>query len=437
MIKPGIDNYVNKFSAGGRKVINRKTVVGLLVALLACHTCLADDWPQFRGPNRDGKSAETGLLKIWPEDGPTLLWFVEGLGGGFSSVAVADGYVYTTGMVGDERQGVVSTFDLEGGPKWKKPYGPEWSGSHPGARTTPTVDGDRVYVISGYGNLVCFDAGSGDRKWQVDVLKRFGGKNLNWGISESVLIVDDKVICTPGGEDACVVALNKLSGETVWKSKGLSDLSAHCSPVLVETGGRKAVITVTAQHIVGIDAQNGKVLWKYLNKLHKGKPRHVNPNTPVYLDGALYVTSRFVGGVKLKVLEGGAGVSGVSEIWWDQQLDPHHGGVVLVDGYVHGTDSKAEEWMCLDWETGQIRYESKLVGKGSVVYADGMLYCYGQDGGLALVRPTRTGYETVSSFDVVRGTGEHWAHPAISDGRLYVRHGDTLMVFNIKQESDS
>lgn len=413
-------------------MINRKTVVGLLVALLACYTCLADDWPQFRGPNRDGKSAETGLLNIWPEDGPALLWFVEGLGGGFSSAAVADGYIYTTGMAGQDKQGVISAYDLQGNPKWRKSYGPEWSGSHPGARTTPTVDGDKVYVISGYGNVVCFDAKNGARKWQVDVLKKFGGKNLDWGISESVLIADDKVICTPGGEDACVVALNKLSGETVWRTKGLSDLSAHCSPILVEASDRKVVITVTAQHIAGIDAQDGKVLWKNLNKLHKGKPRHVNPNTPVYLDGALYVTSRFVGGVKLKVLEGGAGVS---EIWWDQQLDPHHGGVVLVDGRIHGTDSKAEDWMCLDWESGKIRYESKLVGKGSVVYADGMLYCYGQDGTLALVRPTRTAYETVSSFDIVRGTGEHWAHPAVSDGRLYVRHGDALMVFNIKQRS--
>jgi outer membrane protein assembly factor BamB len=352
---------------------------------------------------------------------------------GFSSVAVADGYVYTTGMVGKDKQGIIFAYDLEGAPKWNKSYGPGWSGSHPGTRTTPTVDGDRLYVISGYGNLVCFDAKNGERKWQVDVLKRFNGKNIDWGISESVLIVGDKVICTPGGEDASVVALNKLSGQTVWATKGLSDLSAHCSPILVDTGGRKAVTTVTAKHIVAIDARNGKLLWKYQNKLHQGKPRHVNPNCPVYLDGALYVTSRFVGGVKLKVPEPG---TRVSEIWWDQQLDPHHGGVVLVDRSIHGTDSRTEKWMCLDWESGKIRYQSKLVGKGSVIYADGMLYCYGQNGTLALVRPTHTGYETVSSFEIPAGTAEHWAHPAISDGRLYVRHGNALMVFDIKSLSE-
>ncbi len=406
-------------------------VVVLLFVLLAARECAADDWPQFRGPNRDGRSAETGLLKKWPEGGPKLLWFVEGLGEGFSSMAVADGYVYTTGMVGKDKQGILWAYGVDASPKWNASYGPEWKGPHPGARTTPTVDGERIYVISGYGNLACFDAKTGEDKWQVDILKRFGGKNINWGISESALIFEDKVICTPGGKDACVVALNKVSGKTIWTSTGLSDESAYCSPILVEAGGRKMVITVTARQIVGIDAQTGEVLWRQDNRPHKGKPRHINPNGPVYHDNALYVTSRFVGGLKLRISDGG---TEVSELWADEQLDPHHGGVVLVDGFIHGTDSRDEIWMCLNWDSGKISYADKLVGKGSVIYADGMLYCYGQDGALALVRPGGSGYEMVSSFEIIEGTGPHWAHPAISNGRLYIRHGHALMVYLINSE---
>ncbi|MHC4646207.1 MAG: outer membrane protein assembly factor BamB family protein [Planctomycetota bacterium] len=404
-------------------------VVFVFVLLAACE-CPGDDWPQFRGRNRDGRSAEKDLLKEWPEGGPELLWSIEGLGGGFSSVAVADGYVYTTGLVGKDKQGVLWAYGVDGSPKWNASYGPEWKGSHPGTRTTPTVDGGRAYVISGYGNLACFDAKTGGPKWQVDVLKRFNGKNINWGISESVLIFDDKVICTPGGKDACVVALNKISAQTIWTSKGLSDESAYCSPILVDAGGRKMVITITARQIVGIDAQTGEVLWRQENRPHKGKPRRINPNSPVYHDNALYLTSRFVGGVKLKISEDG---TKVSELWANEQLDPHHGGVVLVDGYIHGTDSRDEKWMCLDWESGKVKYADKLVGKGSLMYADGMLYCYGQDGKLALVRPAGTGYETVSSFEIRKGAGSHWGHPAISNGRLYIRHGDALMVYDIRQ----
>ncbi|MHC4573160.1 MAG: PQQ-binding-like beta-propeller repeat protein [Planctomycetota bacterium] len=410
----------------------RGRLVGWVLGFLAVSACFADDWPQFRGVHRDGRSAETGLLKKWPEGGPELLWVVEGLGTGFSSVAVARGYVYTTGMLGKDKRGMLFAYDVKGTFKWKASYGRGWSGPHPGSRTTPTVDGDRVYVLSGYGNLACFDARSGERRWEVDVVERFGGGGIKWGISESVLVVDDKVICTPGGMDASVAALDKTTGETRWASRGLSDRSAYCSPILVERGGKKLIVTITAAHIVGIDADNGRVLWQYENKLHKGKPREVNPDSPVYRGGGIYVTSRFVGGMKLELSGDG---EKVSHVWTNGELDPHHGGVVLVDGYIYGANTKREGWMCLEWDSGRAVYERKWIGKGSIIYADGMLYCYEEkQGTMGLVTATPAGFDVVSSFKVSHGTEEHWAHPAISDGKLYVRHGDALMAYSIKWE---
>ncbi|MHC4617265.1 MAG: PQQ-binding-like beta-propeller repeat protein [Planctomycetota bacterium] len=371
-------------------------------------------------------------MKRWPEGGPRLLWVVEGLGGGFSSVAIAKGQVYTTGIVGEDKRGMLFAYDVKGTFKWKASYGRGWSGSHPGTRTTPTVDGDRVYVLSGYGNLACFDAKGGLRRWEVDTVERFGGGGIKWGISESVLVVDDKVICTPGGTDATVVALDKMTGETRWASRGLSDKSAYCSPILVDRGGRKVVVTITAAHIVGVDAASGKALWRHENKPHKGKPREVNPDSPVYRDGDIYVTSRFVGGMMLKM---SADAGKVSHVWTNEELDPHHGGVVLVDGYIYGANTKRESWMCLEWDSGRTVYEKKWIGKGSIIYADGMLYCYEEKKGtVGLVRATPAGFDVVSSFKVCHGTEEHWAHPAISDGRLYVRHGDALMAYSIKRE---
>jgi outer membrane protein assembly factor BamB len=403
-----------------------------LLLLLVAPAALGDDWPQFRGPNRDGKSAETGLLKKWPTEGPELLWVVDGLGGGFASIAIANGYVYTTGMVGKEKQGVLSAYDVDGTFKWKATYGPEWSGSHSGSRTTPTVNSDRVYVMSGNGNLVCFDARTGKQRWQVDVAKRFAGQSTNWGISESALVADDKVICTPGGADATVVALDKMTGQTVWASKGLSDNNAHCSPIIVERGGRKLITTITAAHIVGIDAASGKVLWQYQNKLHKDKPRHVNPNTPLYHDGGIYVTSRFIGGTMLTLRTDG---QNVSEAWTNTVLDPHHGGVVLVDEHIYGHSTKKSGWICLEWESGKAVHEKKWIGKGSIIYADGMLYCYEEkEGTIGLVPASPEGFNVVSSFKIPHGTDEHWAHPAIANGTLYVRHGDALMAYNIKQK---
>jgi len=400
---------------------------------LASEVCCGNEWPQFRGSNRDGKSAETGLLKKWPEGGPQQLWSVEDLGIGFSSIAVSGGRVYTTGMIGGE--GFLFAYDLAGNLKWKKTYGPEWTGSYKGTRTTPTVDGNRVYVFSGRGVLLCFEAGTGDKIWEVNTLEKFEGKNIRWGMSGSPLIDGNKVYCTPGGKKGVIVALDKMTGRTIWATPGLDELSAYSSPIIVERGGNRLLINMIQKSVICVNADSGKLLWQepYIT------PSDTGGVTPIYKDGCVYVTSAVEreftrGGVMFELSAEG---TSVSEKWNDQSLDTGHGGVVLVDGYLYGSTFDGipkGDWVCLDWKSGKVMYKATWNGnKGSIIYADGMLYCYDENtGDVALVKASPKGFEIVSSFSVTQGSGQHWAHPAISDGRLYIRHGDALMAYDIK-----
>jgi outer membrane protein assembly factor BamB len=413
----------------------RSVIALILTTLLTGAFCYADDWPQFRGPNRDGKSAETGLLKKWPEGGPEMLWSVGGLGIGFSSVAVAGGFVYTTGMIDGE--GFLFAYDIAGNLKWKESYGPEWTGSYKGTRTTPTVDGERIYVFSGTGKMVCFSARTGEKVWQVDTLTKFEGKNIRWGMSGSPLIDGRKVYCTPGGKKGTIVALDKMTGRTIWATTGLDELSTYSSATLIERGGNHLLINLIQKSIVCINADTSKLIWREPYET----PSDTGSVTPVYKDGCLYVTSAVEreftrGGVMFELSADG---TSVREKWNDQTLDCGHGGVVLVDGYLYGSTFDGipkGDWICLDWDSGKVMYDTTWNGnKGSIIYADGMLYCYDENSGdVALVKPSPKRFEIVSSFRVTKGTGQHWAHPAISDGRLYIRHGDALMAYDIKSK---
>ncbi|MHC4633055.1 MAG: outer membrane protein assembly factor BamB family protein [Planctomycetota bacterium] len=415
----------------------KSMIVLFLSVLLTGRTCCADDWPQFRGPNRDGKSAETGLLKKWPQAGPKLLWSVGGLGIGFSSVAVADGFIYTTGML--EGEGFLFAYDLAGNLKWKESYGPEWTRSYKGTRTTPTVDGQRVYVFSGTGIMVCFKARTGEKIWQVDTLTKFDGKNIRWGMSGSPLIDGRKVYCTPGGKKGTVVALDKMTGRTIWATTGLDELSAYCSPILIERGNNRLLINLIQKSVVYIDTNTGRLIWREPYET----PWDTGTITPVYEDGRLYVTSvvkdQFtIGGTMFETSTDG---TSFTQKWNDKTLDCGHGGVVLVNGYLYGSNVMSSstskgDWVCLDWDSGKVMYEAKWNGNtGSIIYADGMLYCYdGNTGDVALVKPSPKRFEIVSSFRITQGDGKHWAHPAVSDGRLYIRHGDALMAYDIKNK---
>ena len=373
------------------KKVTKKLMLAIGIWLLACGCVPLEhytpDWPQWQGLERNGLSKETGLLKEWPEEGPKLLWSAEGIGSGFSSLSIANGVLYITGTV------------------------------------------DNVEILSAY-----FDAMSGDIKWSVQGFDKFKGKHGSWGIAESPLVVDDKVIYTPCGEETTVVALDKNTGETVWTSESLNDQSAYVSPILVKRGGKKLIVGVTGDYIIGVNAENGKIEWKFNYRETSEKSREINAVTPIYHDGYIYVTSGYDhGGAMLKLSEDG---TNVSLVWVDYTLDTHHGGVVLVDGYIYGSNwinNGQGNWVCVDWNSGKVMYEKDWHNKGPIISADGMLYCYEEKtGNFGLVKTSPEDFTVVSSFKITQGKGQHWAHPVISDGRLYIRHGDVLMVYDIK-----
>jgi len=412
----------------------------MFLLIIACQTTpdSAMDWNQFRGPNRDGKSAETGLLKQWPENGPEVLWTVEGIGDGYSTAIISNGIIYTTGMI--DSLDYVTAIDRKGNIKWKAEYGKSWRESWPGVRISPTIEDGKMYVISGEGELSCLNAKNGEKIWTKDAYTKFEGKYRLWGIAENLLLVDKKVIYTPGGDKTTMVALDKNTGETLWMSETLEDFTAYVSPILIHHGGRKIVSNITAHYFIGVDAENGDFIWTYnygeLNAptFHPEAPV-INCVMPIYHDGQIFITSGYNHtGALFNLLPDG---SGVELAWQDTTLDCHHGGVIHVDGYLYGAnweDNRNGNWVCQDWKTGKVMYEKKWVTKGSILYADGMLYCYEEkSGNVALVKATPEDFEIISSFEVTSGRGPHWAHPVIHNGVLYIRHGDTLTAYNVKQ----
>lgn len=400
------------------------------VTVLIASVCVAEDWNQFRGPQRDGKSTETGLLQSWQEGGPPMLWHFEGLGRGFSTVSIVDGVIYTTGMI-DER-GYLFAINTDGELKWKKEYGPEWTENYPGTRTTPTIDGNRIYIMSGHGRLACFDKDSSDLIWQVDTLEQFNGETIRWGITESVLVEGEQVICTPGGKNATMVSFNKHTGEVLWKTEALSNLSAYCSPLLVPVGEKRLLFTMVRDLFVCINAANGEVMFTIPHETRN----NIAAITPALCSGnRIYYSSHGRGGKMIQIKDGG---KSYEELWKSRELPVLHGGVVVLDdpeiGHrIFGADERSS-WVNQDVETGEVVFKERLLnGKGSITYADGMLYCYSEEGLLGLVKPSKDKLELVSSFEITMGADQHWAYPVIHDGRMYIRHGDVLMAFDIRE----
>ncbi|MEW6359021.1 MAG: PQQ-binding-like beta-propeller repeat protein [Planctomycetota bacterium] len=381
------------------------------------------DWPQWRGPNRDGKSLDTGLLKKWPDGGPPLVWKADGIGAGFSSAAVADGMVYVTGVKG--RDLGITAFNLEGEKQWEKPHGPAWTANYPGSRATPTIDDGKLYLMSGLGHLACYDAKSGERKWAVDVAKACNAQPPNWGYAESVLIYKDTAIVTPGGMN-CIVAFKTATGKPAWRSKGLSDPPGYGSCILFEFKDVPMIANLTAKGLVCVDAKKGTFLWR--EDRCAGKTA-VCP-TPVYFDGYVFAASGYGNGGACVQLGGTGKRIKAKQAWETRDMVCHHGGYVVVDGYIYGNNENG--WACIELKSGQTKWKEQGVGKGSICYADGMLYTYSENGGvIGLVEANPKRFNLVSQFRV-QGQDKSWAHPAVTDGRLYLRYGDTLYVFDVK-----
>jgi len=404
-----------------------------LSSCVACEVFAAEpergcDWPQFHGPRRDNKSTETGLLRQWPVDGPPLLWRTAGIGHGFGTVAIANERIYVAGDVNDMT--VITAMDLRGSVQWQVENGPAWTGSQPGSRGTPTVDGVRVYHLSPLGELVCLDAQSGRRVWGLNILTRFDSQNITWALAESVLVDGDRVICSPGGPRAAMVALDKRTGQTVWESASSGDLAGYASPSLGEFQGVRMLFTLTGQAVIAVNADTGTLLWRVEHKT----PWDENILKPIYHDGQLFVSSQQTGSLLLRLTVDGERVS-AEPVWRSTDLDNHHGGVVLIDGCLYGSGRfNGNRWACLEWKTGRTIYLDRGVGKGSLTCADGLLYTRGENGAMGLVEATPNAHRLISRFTPPReAEGPAWAHPVVCGGRLYLRHGDLLYCYDLRR----
>ncbi|MAE08957.1 MAG: alcohol dehydrogenase [Bacteroidetes bacterium] len=412
-------------------------VIILLIVIVEQNYCQI--LSQWRGENRNGIYNEENLLISWPENGPDSLWAINGIGKGYSSASVTEDAIYVTGLFDPVE--VVTALDLNGNKLWQTEFGSAWNASFNPSRCTPTVVNGKVYVISGLGHIACLDSKTGDILWNFDAYKKFEGEWDIWGTSESLLYHDGKVFYTPCGDKTTMVALDANTGETIWKSISLPDSSAYTSPILISYKEQEMIVAVTSNYIFTVNPQNGDIIWKKTYSEidppieHPDNPLQ-NTNSPLYHDGQIYVTSGYNHvGVMFKLNEDG---TDANLIWKDSTLDVHHGGVVLVDGYIYGANfvhRRDGNWCCIDWETGKTMYEKKWKCKGSIISADNKLYCYEEKrGNIALVEPTVNDFEIISSFRPTIKNWPHWSHLVIRNGVLYVRHADVLMAFNVRNE---
>jgi outer membrane protein assembly factor BamB len=377
------------------------------------------DWPQWRGPRRDGKSTETGLLKSWPSGGPPLLWKKNDIGDGFSGVAVAAGSVYITGAVRERLK--LFCYDLSGKTRWTATHGPSWTKNYPGGRATPTVDGDKLYLLGGNGKIACCRVRDGGEVWTREMAD-FGGRPGGWGYAESLLVHGDSVYASPG-RGKSIVALDKKTGRTLWESEGNRGSPHYCSPILVQRDGRAVLIQGNGGGLFAVDAGDGRMLWSSDFSANNT----ANVPTPAYADNhVVWGTGYGKGAVCMKLASGGS----AREAWRTKDLVCHHGGYIIHEGHVYGNNSGG--WTCLDLKTGEKKWYERGVGKGSLCYADGMLYTFGEKGGkagLVSCRPDR--FEQQGEFSV-EGSGPSWAHPVVSGGRLYLRYASNLYCFDIR-----
>lgn len=403
-------------------------LICLIMLLFFAGCSQAKDNPsQWRGPGRQGVFYEEGLLKEWPEEGPGLIWSYEGLGDGHSSVVVGNDRVFVTGLT--DTLGVLFSFDMAGKLLWKKQYGPEWHVSYGGPRSTPVIVDDMIYLESGQGTVYCFDLFSGEIVWNVNLFKEFNAENIMWGKAESLLRDGDRIICTPGGSENNLVALDRHTGKTLWTSKGFGEPAAYCSPVLVEHSGARIVVTMTATSVIGINADSGEFLWRE----EQQQSNKIHANSPVYHNGIVYCSSAKGrdndGLLALKLSEDG---KKAEKLWRNRSFLNLMGGIIILDGIIYGGKYLSKEWYAIDTSGGGMHLLSDELTAGVIINADGLFYCYGEDGTLSLVRMTPDSFELKGSFKVPLGTGQHWAHPVIHNKRLYVRHGDALMVYDIE-----
>ncbi len=388
------------------------------------------DWPQWRGIQRDGISAESGLLQSWPAGGPQLLWKVTGIGQGYSSPIIVGDSIYITGD--ENKELMIRAFTLEGKPRWKKANGEAWKNPFPGARSSCTYDDGKLYHLNANGRLGCLDAATGTEAWAVNVLERYEAKNILWGLSESVLVQGDRVFATPAGAKGLMVALDKRSGAPVWATPALAgEQASYGSPILINAGDRKLLINGGAKYVFAVDAADGSLVWH----LPQVDPANTVNTTPILAGRRLLFTNASrEGGAVFAIQWGDATASRA----WSRELTVSHGGAVGVNGRLFGASARGDVkgWAMLDGETGkptQVAAAGDL-STGSVIFADGRFYCYAEKGVMTLQELTAAGFRTAGTFRLTEGkVQDAWAHPVLCQGRLFLRLHETLYCYDVRR----
>ena len=395
----------------------------------------AADWPQWRGPQRDGISHEMGLLKEWPDEGPKLLWQVKDIGSGYSTPAIVGQRLYLLSNKGLENE-FVQALDINDGMQvWSERIGnvgnPDQRPSYPAARSTPTVDGESIYALGSDGDLVCLETATGEIRWQKNVRTEFGGQPGEWAYSESPLVDGDLVVCTPGGSDGTLMALDKTSGEVVWKcSVPGGDEAGYASAIIVEVDGVKQYVQFLAKGLVGVNASNGEFLWRY-DGTAEGSPANIP--TPLAHDGFIYSASGSSGGGLVKLTAAKEALA-AEPVYFSKKLPSSIGGAVQIGAYFYGTNRQVLQ--CVEFATGEVKWQDRSIGAASLCYAEGHLYLHGENGEVALVEATPEAYRIKGHFTPSdppdRGRSKAWAYPVVADGRLYVHDAGSLWCYDVR-----
>lgn len=402
-----------------------KRIIIVVLCLILTQSLFSQESNEWRGPNRDGFYPDKNLLTEWPEEGLEMVWKYEELGLGYTSASVTSEKVYITGSI--DSISYIYAFSHSGEIIWKKELGKAWTINYPGTRSTPVINNGKGYVLSGHGKLVCFNTGNGDFFWTKNYYDDFAAKEIMFGLVENLLIDGDKLFCTPGGKDANVIALNKNTGEVIWKNKGAGEESAYGSPRIIKIKDKKFLLTHTAKSLLSIDVESGELIWSHdLNY-----PDGIHSNVPLYKNGYIFAMNGWgYGSVMLKVLDDG---SKVEEVWRSNLFDLEHGDVILFGDNIYGTDYTTKHFSCVDWKTGQVKDSIKQYAPGSVISADGLIYNYTYAGDLVLIKPEPDGFEIISTFKVPGKKRDHIAFPIIYNGKIYVRYEKSLWVYNISK----
>jgi outer membrane protein assembly factor BamB len=423
-------DFIKKLFSGMIDKYIKLIAAGILISVFYSYSQTPSG---FRGADRSGIYKESGLLKVWPASGPSLLWETSGIGTGYSSVTVTEDAIFITGRKGDND--VLTAFTQDGKKKWEVAYGKSSDSNYPDTRGTPTFLNGRLFLVSGMGDMVCI-SNDGKKIWSVNYFPEYEGVTPDFGISECPLVVGNKVIGTPGGKKAAMVAFNVENGNVIWETASINDVTQYVNPLLVEYGGKKMVVTQSAEYVFAVDSNTGKLLWKFNYAAENTGPeqRFAHINTPIFSAGYLFVASGYDKvALKFKLKPDG---SVPSVVWRNNDLDPCLGGAILLGDYLYGSNwetSSFGKWVCVDWKTGKTVWITDWYNKGSIIAADGMLYIFEEKTGhVGLVKPGTEKLDVVSEFKIEKGKGPYWAHPVIDKGRLFIRHGDYLAVYSIK-----